>query len=134
MMLVGTNKPAMPPVTESHPVYKPLADQWIVSATGGTKHDQDKPRTDLLDYTFIEGVAKVLGFGAKKYAEDNWRKGISIRRLMGAALRHCFAFLQGENNDPESGLSHLYHAGCCLMFAAWMMQHRKDLDDRWKPT
>ena len=98
----------------------------------GTKHDAGKPRTDLLDYTFIEGISTVLGFGAIKYAEDNWRGGIKIRRLIGACLRHVFAFLQGQDNDPESGLSHLYHAGCCLMFAAWMLQNKPELDDRWK--
>lgn len=98
----------------------------------GIKHDQDKPRTDLLDYTLIEGISKVLGFGAKKYDAHNWRKGISTSRLLGACLRHVFAFMGGQDNDPESGESHLYHAGCCLMFAAWMVKNRPDLDDRWK--
>lgn len=102
------------------------------STVGGLKHDQDKPRTDLLDYTFIEGISRVLGFGAIKYAAHNWRKGIQVSRLLGACLRHVFAFMGGEDNDPESGLCHLYHAGCCLMFASWIMKNRPELDDRWK--
>ena len=114
------------------PPPRPTNNVTLSIDSGGTKHDQGKPRTDLLDYTLIEGIAQVLGFGAKKYAADNWRKGIAVRRLLGAALRHTFAFLQGEDKDPESGLSHLYHAGCCLMFAAWMVQNRPDLDDRFK--
>lgn len=99
----------------------------------GTKHDSGKPRMELLDRDLIEEIAKVLTFGAQKYDAHNWRKGLVVSRLLGACLRHVFAFLAGEDNDPESGLSHLGHAGCCLMFAMWTVRHKPDLDDRWKP-
>jgi hypothetical protein len=77
---------------------------FATTTAGGTKHDQDKPRMELLSVPFIEGVSQVLAFGAKKYGEHNWRKGISQSRLIGAALRHTFAFLRGEDKDAESGL------------------------------
>jgi hypothetical protein len=99
----------------------------------GRKDDGEKPRTDLLDPDFLVGVSDVLGFGAKKYAAHNWRGGISYSRLIGAILRHCFAIMRGEDTDPESGLPHTGHLGCCVMFLHWMMIHRKDLDDRYKP-
>lgn len=98
----------------------------------GTKHDQGKPEMALLDSDFLEEVAKVLTFGKIKYAADNWRGGIGTRRLLSAALRHIFAYLKGEDTDPESGLSHLGHAGCCLMFAFWMNRYKPELDDRFK--
>lgn len=98
----------------------------------GTKHDQGKPEMALLDSDFLEEVAKVLTFGKIKYAADNWRGGIGTRRLLSAALRHIFAYLKGEDTDPESGLSHLGHAGCCLMFAFWMNRYKPELDDRYK--
>lgn len=98
----------------------------------GTKHDGGKAEMALLDSEWVLGVSDVLTFGAKKYASHNWRGGIAVSRLMSAALRHVFAFLRGENVDPESGLSHLYHASCCLMFASWMVKHRPELDDRYK--
>jgi hypothetical protein len=99
----------------------------------GQKLDADKPRTDLLDPLALEGIAKVLAFGAKKYAANNWRGGISYGRLLGALLRHCFAIMRGEDNDPESGLPHIDHLGCCWMFLSNMMKTRPDLDDRYKP-
>lgn len=99
---------------------------------GGTKHDSDKPRMDLLDAEALEELTKVLTFGAKKYAVENWRKGISFRRLLAAALRHVFAFMRGEDKDPETGLSHMAHAMCCAMFVIWMQRHRPDMDDRYK--
>jgi hypothetical protein len=49
-----------------------------------------------------------------------------------ALLRHLFAWWRGEELDPESGLSHLAHAGCCLMF---LMEYRRNgwgTDDRFK--
>jgi len=98
---------------------------------GGVKHDADKPRMDLLDAYAIEQLSHVLTFGAKKYDAHNWRKGIAKGRLIAAALRHLFAYLRGEDKDPETGLSHAAHAMCCCMFLIGL-EHRADLDDRWK--
>lgn len=100
----------------------------------GLKFDVDKPRTDLLDPVALLGLSQVLTFGAKKYAAHNWRGGISYCRLLAAALRHIFAILMGEDNDPESGYPHVDHLGCCWMFLSNMMKTRPDLDDRFKST
>lgn len=98
----------------------------------GVKHDAEKIQLDLLSARWILGVGQVLTFGARKYAAHNWRKGIKISRLLGAALRHIFAFLGGEDKDSETGLSHLYHASCCLMFASELHETHPELDDRFK--
>lgn len=95
----------------------------------GLKYDQDKAPMDLLDADAMEGLAKVLGFGAKKYARDNWRGGISYSRLIAAAFRHLYAILRGEYYDEESGLPHVDHAACCIMFLSHFMKKRPDLDD-----
>ena len=100
---------------------------------GAIKFDGDKPRMDLLDACAIEQLAQVLTFGASKYASHNWRKGISKSRLLAAAFRHLFAYLRSEDKDHESGLSHVAHAMCCCMFLLGL-EHRADLDDRWKET
>lgn len=63
---------------------------------------------------------------------NNWRKGIKLSRLIAALMRHLFAFARGEDSDPETGLPHLAHAGCCLMFLAALHKQRPDLDDRPK--
>lgn len=102
--------------------------------TQGVKHDNNKPPIDLVDAEFIEGLAKVLGFGATKYARHNWRNGITYSRLIAAAYRHLGAINKGENLDDESGEPHVYHLACCVQFLSWMLTHRKDLDDRYKGT
>jgi len=111
-----------------------MTDSWTAPAETGLKLDTEKPPVDLLDPYAMEQTALVLAFGAIKYHRHNWRGGIRYTRLIAAAMRHLWAILRGEDIDPESGLPHAAHAMCCCMFLCWMMKHRSDLDDRWKPT
>ena len=84
----------------------------------GIKFDHDKPDWTLLDLDIIEDVVKVLTYGAKKYDRDNWHK-VDKNRYFAAAMRHITDYQRGEKADPETGLSHLAHAQCCLIFLAW---------------
>ena len=69
---------------------------------------------------FIELIGKVLTFGSKKYDDNNWMRLDNLQnRYYGAFMRHMMAWRKGENNDPETGLSHLGHAACCLHFILW---------------
>lgn len=98
----------------------------------GTKYDGEKPIMALIDSDFLLEVGAVLTAGAKKYQSQNWRAGISSMRLASAVLRHFFAYLKGEDKDPETGLSHLAHATCGLMFLFWTNKYKPELDDRYK--
>ena len=83
----------------------------------GIKYDGEKPMMHLLPPKAINEVAKVLTFGAQKYDEENWRKLDNLQsRYTSGALRHIFAHIDSETLDTESGLSHLAHAICCLLF------------------
>ena len=83
----------------------------------GRKFDSEKPKMYLLPPKATVEVAKVLTFGAAKYDEENWRKlEDAQKRYSGGALRHIFSHLDGELEDPETNLSHLAHAICCLLF------------------
>lgn len=85
--------------------------------TSGQKDDKEKNRLDLIEPEFIEGVGKVLTFGANKYEPNNWQKVEDAEdRYYAAALRHLIAWRKGEKTDPESGLSHLDHVACNIMF------------------
>jgi len=95
------------------------------------KFDKEKPRLDLVDFEALEGLAQVLTFGAQKYAANNWRNGFEYSRVIAALLRHLSAIQRGEDVDPESGLPHVDHLGCCWMFLSNLMKTRPDLDDRW---
>lgn len=86
-------------------------------APKGEKHDAGKPRWDLLPYESLSDVVDVLTFGAKKYAPENWRLVEGWRgRYFRAAVGHLVKWWRGEKLDPESGLPHLAHACCCVLF------------------
>lgn len=88
-----------------------------VPLLGAQKHDTAKKwRPELIAPEFIMAVAYVLTFGAVKYSAGNWRKGMKWSRAYGALQRHLALWAGGEKYDEETGYSHLWHAGCCLMF------------------
>lgn len=83
----------------------------------GMKFDDGKRDYTLLPWAGVEEIVKVLEFGAQKYDRDNWKKVEDAqRRYTKAAFRHLVAHAQGEINDTESGLPHLAHLGCCILF------------------
>jgi hypothetical protein len=91
-----------------------------MSTNPGVKHDAGKPRFSLLPWRELWSVVSVLEYGAVKYGENNWQKVPDApRRYFDAAMRHMSAWRAGERDDYESGLPHLSHAICCLLFAAW---------------
>ena len=98
----------------------------------GRKDDGGKLRFDLIPAEPLEQLAQVYTFGASKYADHNWRKGISFSRIFAAIMRHSWAFWRGEDNDKESGLPHLVHAAWGCFSLLEFMKHRKDLDDRYR--
>jgi len=86
--------------------------------TVGVKFDEGKRDWTLLPWGPLDQVVRVLEFGARKYSVDNWQKVPDGRaRYIRAALRHLIAAAGGEDRDPESGISHLAHCVCCLLFA-----------------
>ncbi len=92
-----------------------LLRKWKVS--DGKKYDGEKPQMYLLPPKSMLEVSRVLTFGARKYDPENWRKLENLQnRYSSAALRHIFAHIDGSKLDDDSGLSHLVHAICCLLF------------------
>lgn len=103
-------------------------------AEPGWKMDAGKARIDLIAPEMVYGVASVLAFGAAKYSERNWEKGMSWGRCFGAMMRHLWSWWAGERNDPESGWPHLAHAACCLMFLMAYEARQIGTDDRKLPV
>lgn len=89
------------------------------------KHDDGKADWSLVPWSALEEIIKVLQFGAKKYNEPgqgpdtwNWTKGAGLGkwRTLSAIFRHLTAYAKGQTYDEESGLNHLAHAGCGILF------------------
>lgn len=98
--------------------------------SGGTKFDKEKNLLQLIDPFFLEDLGKVLTYGATKYEAHNFKKGLEVERLIGAAERHLLELRKGIDNDIETDLSHTVHAACNLMFLHWTLKNKPDMDDR----
>ncbi len=80
-------------------------------------------------YTMLLEVAIHFEDGAKKYGDDNWRKGIPVKVFLDSALRHYIKFLRGDKDEPHD------RAVCWnLMCAIWTATHKPELDDYRKET
>lgn len=107
-----TSKPGVPPTT-------------------GAKADSGKLRHDLVPYDAMNEVIKVLMFGADKYAPHDWAKGRDYHHDFNASKRHMDKWWMGEDKDPASGVSHLAHAACDLLYLlAFEARGMEEFDDR----
>ena len=69
--------------------------------------------------------------GARKYGRHNYRTvGVRASVYYDACLRHLTAWWEGEDIDPDSGLSHLVKAIACLVVIRDSMQRGNWVDDR----
>jgi hypothetical protein len=92
----------------------------------GTKYDTGKPDYSLIPPNALDDTVKILTLGAQKYSRDNWKiVDDAPNRYFAAAMRHLWARRRGEKIDPESGIDHLAHAICSLLFLLEMEYENK---------
>lgn len=96
----------------------------------GLRYNTGKLRFGLLSIPALWEIVKVLEFGAKKYAAWNWTKGLSWADCYNSFQRHANAWYMGEDNDPETGLSHMAHILCNAMFLMHFILFKTGRDDR----
>jgi hypothetical protein len=113
---------------EGEGVMSQMAEQLLQSKPQqGVKYDEDKLKWSLLPLRALKEVVAVLGFGAKKYAPDNWQRvPDASTRYVDAAFRHLTDWQLKERFDGETGKSHLAHAICCLLFLLWFEQEERE--------
>ena len=84
------------------------------------RYNNGKDQWALVDFEALKPMVAVLEFGAKKYSPDNWMKGLETTKIVESLLRHVFAYLNGEDEDPESKLPHTGHILANAMFLSHM--------------
>ena len=124
-------------VTDGMPDLSEDMRQHVVTnaITGGQKETRPA-RMDLLPWDQLWTVAELYAYGAQKYEDRNWERGYAYSLSIAAMLRHAAKFVQGENDDPESGCPHLasvvFHALALMRFVslAELNELPLELDDR----
>ena len=99
---------------------------------GGERKNKGKARLELIAPSLMYEVAQVMEYGAKKYAPDNWRRGMKWSVPYACAVRHLTKWWMGERVDEESGCSHLGHVVANIMMLIEYEKICPDLDDRYK--
>lgn len=99
------------------------------------KCDQNKPKLSQFPREAMEAVVEVMEYGARKYGGGTWNR-VEIQRYIDAATRHLYAMQDIDENgkefinfskvDEESGLEHLYHLACNVVYAVALYKRGKD--------
>ena len=93
------------------------------------RYNNGKPDYSLIPLASMKEAAKVLEYGATKYARDNWRRPTHWSVSFACLQRHLAAWQSGEDNDPESGRNHLGHAMCNILQMLDMLEnHPEELE------
>jgi len=73
----------------------------------GLRYNDGKPRFDLLPPEALKALAAHYGKGAEKYAARNWERGMDWCKCFASLERHSWAWMGGEDIDPENGSHHM---------------------------
>lgn len=119
----------------------------------GLRYNEGKLQWSLMHWESLSPMIEVLMYGAHKYSvfednngnkifgkdvsvedskklkllssgRDNWKKGFPEVELWDSFLRHTAAIRDGEELDPESGLSHIGHLFCNLLFISYQQNNK----------
>ena len=108
-------------------------EPWMIATDSAMQKDSRKLRMDLLPPEWLIELSRVLTFGAKKYDDNNWRKGMKYSRCLASLKRHLIKWELGERTDDESKCHHLSAvAWNALVLMTYDLQGKQDLDDRQK--
>lgn len=62
---------------------------------------EGKGRFDLIPYRALKRIAVHFENGAKKYGENNWRKGQSMHCYLDSAIRHAYSYIEGARDEDH---------------------------------
>jgi hypothetical protein len=96
-----------------------------------TAFGEAKPKMSDTPIIGLREMGKVFTGGAAKYGRFNWRDhAVSATVYYDAAQRHLMAWFEGQDTDPESGISHLAHVMACCDILLDAEAHGKLNDNR----
>lgn len=74
---------------------------------GGLRFNEGKPRYDLIPPEFMDALAAHFEIGSRKYSDRNWERGMGWCKCFASMMRHAWAWMRGEDIDPETGSHHM---------------------------
>jgi len=99
---------------------------------GGMRFNTNKLPIELVPTSAMYALADVLEYGAQKYDDHNWRRGMKWSVPYACAMRHLLKWFEGEERDEESGREHLSHVLANISMLIEFKSICPELDDRFK--
>lgn len=117
---------------------------WEIKSTDNTNPKdvmgRKKDPVSLVPYEAIKGISKAMYYGAFEakradgnlgYGPYNWRSTkVRFSIYLDAIIRHTMALAEGQDLDPDSGLSHEDHIGANIAIIKDAKAHNTLIDDR----
>lgn len=123
-------------IEDQHIISGPIArlDGALPDTNPKSRYGVKKPATlSRIPATAIIAEGKVMTLGGIKYGPFNWRdNSVSAEIYVDAAIRHLMLWNAGEDNDDESGESHLAHVRACMGILIDALETGNLIDDRPK--
>jgi hypothetical protein len=94
----------------------------IKNASVGLRFNEGKPRWSLVHFNSMLPMVRVLEFGAQKYDDHNWKKGLVPKEILESMMRHTADLMDGITHDKETGLPHIGHIQCNAMFYSYFTE------------
>lgn len=117
-------------MTDLYKVRRSSGEEQVFSTGAHRDSQKGKGRFDLLPMYAMFLIAKHYEAGAVRYGDENWRKGIPLRRYFNSAMRHMAKGMLGMTDEPH------FVAACwnlmCLIETKFMIDTGilpKELDD-----
>ena len=108
----------------------PVKKKRKAADCGGLRFDEGKLRVDLLPADALHEIARVMTYGARKYAERNWERGMPWSKVLGPLDRHLLDWKLGKRIDRETRLRAMAHVGCNVLFLlAYEIRGLQKMDD-----
>jgi len=108
-----------------------MAEIVVKDTNPKTIYGKAKPAISLIPAPSLVHIADAFRDGAIKYGPANWRNDpVSVTTYTDAALRHVFAWFDGEEVAEDSGVHHLAHAAACLCILMDAQEQSTLVDDR----
>lgn len=98
----------------------PSTHKYKATETGAVREGIGIPYTRHVPLEAIAAAAASLEYGAKKYADRNWEKGLPWQQMIDSLKRHIEDFERGHDYDSGEDGSDL-HQVCMIMASAMML-------------
>lgn len=97
-----------------------MSEEWNKSETGAMREAIGVPYFRQLPLEALAAGAAALEYGANKYENRNWEKGLPYQQMIDSLKRHIEDFERGRNYDDAEGGSGLPHVAL-IMSSAMML-------------